>query len=133
MTLGFHEDGVVKQLRSTLATDGKLPEQKLGNHSENVTVEDVAYCPGSGELVASVGRDSVVNLWDVRQNPHDKSPCYWNTSAVPTKVQWHSDGNAFAVGTENRDLQFFDARRNDEPVHSHPSGRHQVCELLKVS
>lgn len=72
-------------------------------------VDQVAWCPGSLTLLASVGADKSLRLWDVRASADPVAVSTFPSDQI--NLSWHGDAALLAVAGKDDILSLVDARK----------------------
>ncbi|GJY97431.1 WD40 repeat-containing protein MSI4-like protein, partial [Tanacetum coccineum] len=96
-------------------------------HGHEDTVEDVQFCPSSGQEFCSVGDDSCLILWDARTGSSPVVKVEKAHDADLHCVDWNPiDENLILTGSADNTIRLFD-RRNLTTKGIHISENHTAC------
>lgn len=84
------------------------PLVDLRGHQRKVAL--LRFHPTASNLLASVGGDFLVKLWDIEHGAEVST----NTthSEIIQDIVWDYRGNVYATSTKDKAVRFFDARTN---------------------
>ncbi|KAJ3694985.1 hypothetical protein LUZ60_000362 [Juncus effusus] len=121
-TLGLRDSAICKIAGADTQKSPEISPRGVFKGHDN-TVEDVQFCPSSGEEFCSVGDDSCLILWDSRLGNSPVIKVEKAHEADLHCVDWNShDTNLILTGSADNTVKLFDRRKlisngGSAPVH----------------